>query len=351
MESDGILIMSLSKRIRILAETGIILESVSQGNDIENFPGFSKIEAHNPWFTTKNVQYALHEWSLLLTVDNLTNWISDYKINDDYTNKKKLGIIMAGNIPLVGMHDFICAYIVGVDMRIKLSSKDSVLMKWYIELIKEKDPDFLTKIQVFENNISDFNVVIATGSNNSNRYFNEYFKKYPKILRHNRSSIAVLDGNESNKDLENLADDIFMYFGLGCRNVSHLFVPEGYKFDNLAKAFEKYADIINNNKYANNFNYQYTLIAMNRVLHINMNIALLIKSPSIHSPVSIINYQNYKDKSEVNNIISTNKSNIQCIVSNDSEILNSINFGTTQKPSLSDYADNVDTLKFLLNLH
>ncbi len=342
--------MSINKRIKILSEIGNSFNEIANGKQIDAFPGFESVFNHNPWFTSENVKYSLQEWSNLLSEKNLNSWISTYNIPDNYSSSVKLGIIMAGNIPFVGLHDLICGYILGVKLRIKLSSKDTVLMKWFIDSIKERDNDFSDKIIIFEELISDFNTVIATGSNSSNQYFEYYFKSYPKILRHNRSSIAVLTGKETNEELEALGDDIFTYFGLGCRNVTSLRIPEGFEFAPLAEAFKKYQNAIDNNKYANNFNYQYTIIAMNRILHVNLHNLLLLESPSLHSPVSIVNYQYYSDIKNLNKELHQHKDDIQCIVSNSEDIDSRVDFGQTQKPSLSDYADNIDTIEFLLNL-
>ncbi len=343
--------MSLKNRIKVLSKIGDELKKVYLDKYSESFPGYETIFNHNPWFTTESVKYAIKEWSTLLQENNILEWISNYNIPDIYSNKTKLGIIMAGNIPFVGLHDLICGYILDTKLRIKLSSKDTVLIKWIIDLIKKFDSDFTNKINIYEYALSDFNAVIATGSNNSNRYFEYYFKSYPKILRHNRSSIAVLSGNETKKDLENLSDDIFTYFGLGCRNVSSLKVPQNYDFTSLANAFKKYEKIIDNNKYANNFNYQYTLLAMNRILHINLNNVLLIESDSLHSPVGVLNYSTYESLSQLQNDLRLAENELQCIVSNLDLNNKSIKFGQTQKPILSEYADNTDTLEFLLNLH
>lgn len=342
--------MSLENRIKALLKTGETLNKIASGDSCYNFPGYEKIYNHNQWFTEENVKFALQEWSQAFNSENITKWLKPYNIPERLNESIKLGIIMAGNIPLVGLHDFLCAYILGLNVRIKLSSKDTILMKWLIKLILEFDKDYKNKCQIFEEKISDINAVIATGSNNSNRYFEQYFASYPKILRHNRSSVAVLLGKESEKELSLLADDIFTYFGLGCRNVSKLYVPQEYDFEKLVRPFQKYANIINHNKYANNFNYQYTIIAMNRTLHINLHNVILIKNSSLHSPVSIINYEFYDNVKNLEKKLSLMDSEIQCIVSKDKYIKSSINFGHTQKPSLSDYADNIDTLNFLLNL-
>jgi hypothetical protein len=342
--------MNLENRKNVLVEVGKTFYDVCQNINNHSFPGFENIYHHNLWFSERNVKFALREWSNQLNQKSIDKWLSEYKIPDNSNNDIKLGLITAGNIPLVGLHDFICGYITGVKLRLKLSSKDKVLMNWVIDIIKSLDPDFENKIIIFDERLKDFNAIIATGSNNTNRYFEYYFKNYPKILRRNRNSIAILDGNESKDDLEMLADDIFIYFGLGCRNISNIFVPKDYKFDLMAEAFSKYNHVLDNNKYANNFNYQYTLIAMNRTLHINLNNCLLVENQLLHSPVAVINYQYYSDINSLNSLIKSVNSEIQCIVSKNNNLIGAIALGESQKPTLSDYADNIDTMKFLLNL-
>lgn len=342
--------MDLKDRAHILSDLGEAFYKICLDEKFYGFPGFSAIAINNPWFTKDNLRFALAEWSNLLKSDTINYWINQYDISDEGLTHVKLGIISAGNIPLVGLHDLICGFICGAKIRIKLSSKDNILFKWVIDTINNRITTESDKIMIFDHKLEDFNAVIATGSNNTNRYFEYYFGSYPKILRHNRNSIAILTGTETNDELELIADDVFRYFGLGCRNVSSFFVPKDYDFNDMGNAFQKYGDIVDNHKYANNFNYQYTMLAMNRTIHINFGNCLLVENEALISPISVINYRYYNDIVEIVEFIEMHKNAIQCIVCKNNSISNSILPGETQKPSLTDYADNIDTIKFLLNL-
>ena len=342
--------MTLEQRAQILSELGELFLKNSLNEKSFDFPGFDAISISNPWFTEDNLRFALTEWSNLLKAQNIINWINQYDIPINGLTNVKLGIISAGNIPLVGLHDLLCGFICGAKIRIKLSSKDNILFKWVIDTINNRITTETDKILISDHKLEDFNAVIATGSNNTNRYFEYYFGSYPKILRHNRNSIAILTGTETNDELELIADDVFRYFGLGCRNVSSFFVPKDYDFTDMGNAFQKYSDLIDNHKYANNFNYQYTMLAMNRTIHINFGNCLLVEKEALHSPISVINYRYYDNLDEVSQFIEINKNEIQCVVCKNNCVKNSIFPGETQKPSLTDYADNIDTIKFLLNL-
>ncbi|MDD2636604.1 MAG: acyl-CoA reductase [Bacteroidales bacterium] len=342
--------MIVSERIKILSELGNNFAQVCKNNSFKNFPGFNKIEIHNPWFIEDNVKFALKEWSKLLKPEILNEWLSAYQIPDKNNKNIKLGIISAGNIPLVGLHDLICGFICGAQLKVKLSSKDNILMKWVIDIINNSIIDQSDKIITTEERLKDFDAIIATGSNNTNRYFEYYFGDYPKILRHNRNSVAIITGNETKQELELLADDVFRYFGLGCRNVSALFVPKDYNFDLMGQAFQKYLSLADNNKYANNLIYQYTIISMNQMVHINFGNCLLVENSNLYSPISVLHYNYYKNTNDVNTLLAHNRENIQCIVSINDKIKKSIQPGQTQQPKLNEYADNIDTIKFLLNL-
>lgn len=342
--------MLLKERTRILSDLGELFSKTCLDEMHSNFPGFNMISINNPWFTEDNIRFALTEWSDLLKVESINSWVNQYNIPDEGLANLKLGIISAGNIPLVGLHDLLCGFICGAKIRIKLSSKDNILFKWVIDNINNRITTETDKIRISDEKLEDFNAVIATGSNNTNRYFEYYFGSYPKILRHNRNSIAILTGTETNEELELIADDVFRYFGLGCRNVSSFFVPTNYDFNDLGCAFQKYSDLIDNHKYANNFNYQYTMLAMNRTIHINFGNCLFVEKEELHSPISVINFRYYENLDDVSKFIENNKNDIQCVVCKNDKLENTILPGETQKPSLTDYADNIDTIKFLLNL-
>ena len=279
-----------------------------------------------------------------LDKENLRNWISKYNIQNEIS---KVAIIMAGNFPLAGLHDLICVIISGNQGIIKPASDDKILINFFVEFLHKKFPETKQLIKTTSDKLGDFDKVIATGSNNTFNYFEYYFKNKSTLLRKNRTSVAVISGNESQTDLELLSDDIFMYFGLGCRNVSKLFIPEGYDLNILKEKFKKYNHIVNHNKFYNNYNYQKIINTMNGELFIDGDYFLMKQSKEYAPPISVIYYDFYNEISEVEEAIKVNKNQIQCIVTN-LQIENSIKFGEAQKPKLYQYADDIDTLDFLL---
>jgi hypothetical protein len=286
----------------------------------------------------------LKYWGKKLNKKRLFEWSKNYNINDE---SKKVAIIMAGNFPLAGMHDFVSVLISCNEAIIKPSSKDRVLITFLVNFLHEKFPLSKNFISIKNNKLTDFEMVIATGSNNTHKYFEYYFKNKKSLLRKNRNSIAVLDGNETKKEISKLAEDVFLYFGLGCRNVSKIYIPKNYDFDKLFEGFKFYKNLIKHNKYFNNYNYQKTIKIMNHESFIDYEYFLLAKSKLLSPPISILYYDFYDKLSTVEKEIEKNKSLIQCVVSN-LNIKNSIKFGESQKPNLDQYADNVDTLNFLL---
>ena len=290
----------------------------------------------------------------MLNREKLEQWLSRYQITEDEASPKTIGIIMAGNLPLVGFHDFLCAYITGSGIKVKLSGKDEILFPYIYEKLLAIDPSLRERSAIIER-LEGFDVVIATGSNNTNRYFEYYFRNYPKILRRNRSSIAILTGKETDEELFGLADDIFMYFGFGCRNVSKLYVPEDYDIIILFPYFEKYKWMHNHTKYMNNYDYNRTLLLMNRTQHLANEVIMIEENPAINSPVSVLYFERYENVKSLTASLLSNLNNIQCIVSNESVSLNDnpgniVKFGHTQVPELWDYADNVDTIDFIFSL-
>ena len=276
--------------------------------------------------------------------ENLRTWISKYNIKNEIS---KVAIIMAGNFPLAGLHDLICVIISGNQGIIKPASDDKILINFFIEFLHKKFPETKQLIKTTSDKLGDFDKVIATGSNNTFNYFEYYFRNKSTLLRKNRTSVAVISGNESQTDLELLSDDIFMYFGLGCRNVSKLFIPEGYDLNILKEKFKKYNHIVNHNKFYNNYNYQKTINTMNGELFIDGDYFLMKQSKEYAPPISVIYYDFYNEILEVQEAVKVNKNQIQCIVTN-LQIENSIKFGEAQKPKLYQYADDIDTLDFLL---
>ncbi len=299
-------------------------------------------EIKNRWFTQENIRFSLNSLSELLTIENLENWLVDYNFSD---KQKRVGVVMAGNLPLVGFHDFLSVLISGNVFVGKLSSKDNVLLKTISEILIQIDSEYKSRI-FLEEKLSNFDAVIATGSDNSAKYFDYYFGKYPNIIRKNRTSFAVLTGNETTEDIELLGNDIFMYFGLGCRSVSKLYIPEGYNFKHFFQPIEKYKTIYQHNKYGNNHDYNSSIYLMNKIEHLDNGFVILKEDIGMFSPIGVLYYENYKDLESIKQRIELEKDNTQCVVSA-LDIKNKIAFGQTQSPNLFDYADNINTLDFL----
>ncbi len=296
---------------------------------------------HNGWFTEESIRESLLNLGQLLTQDQLENWVSRYQFKD---GDKKVGLIMAGNIPLVGFHDFLSVLLSGNRPYIKLSSDDKRLMPILINILFELQPELNERIKLV-NKVSDVDAVIATGSNNSARYFEKYFGHIPNIIRKNRTSVAVLTGDESDAELKELGRDIFTYFGMGCRNVSHLLVPENYDLDNFFGAIVDFGEIINHNKYANNYDYYKAIYLLNREEILENGFMLLRSSDELFAPIAVLHHQRYKDVEEVDDFLNRNKEGIQAIIGK-----GYIPFGQAQSPKLADYADGVDTMDFLSSL-
>ena len=304
-------------------------------------------QSHNGWFTKQQVYFAVQSWSKSLTKENLSKWISNY----DFIEKKPktVGLILAGNIPLVGFHDFLAVLISGNKVVVKTSSNDQKLLPFLAKYLISIDANFKEYIEFIDGKLENFDAVIATGSNNTARYFEFYFKDKPSIIRKNRNSVAILDGSETKQDFINLGEDIFRYFGLGCRNVSKLFVPKNYKFDSFFEAIFKYQEVIHYEKYANNYDYNKAVFLMSNFKLLDNGFLTIKEDASYASPISSVFYEFYDDIQQVKSKLETDSDKIQCIVSNKS-FENSIAFGQTQQPNLWDYADNVDTLKFLQSI-
>ncbi|WP_439151213.1 acyl-CoA reductase [Winogradskyella sp.] len=300
---------------------------------------------NNGWFTNENISFALNNWSNALTINNINTWIDKYNFNTK--EPKKIAIIMAGNIPLVGFHDFLSVLITGHHVLVKQSSNDKHLLPILAKYLEHVEPQLKGRITFTEGKLENFDAVIATGSNNTARYFEYYFKDKPSIIRKNRNSVAVLTGNETKEQLKALSEDIFRYYGLGCRNVSKLFVPEGYNFDAFFNAVYKWHPIIHEAKYANNYDYNKAVYLMSEFDMLDNGFLMLKEDVSYASPIATVFYEHYKDIDGLKAKLAAEKENIQCIV-NDCFKLNEVDFGSTQNPQLWDYADNVDTVEFLL---
>ena len=303
---------------------------------------------HNGWFTRENIIFALNEWSKALKEENLDAWLEKYNL-EEHREKKTVAVIMAGNIPLVGFHDFLSVLISGHNVLIKQSSNDKLLLPIIAKFLTHLNPEFENLIRFSDDQLKDFDAVIATGSNNTARYFEYYFKNKASIIRKNRNSVAVLTGNESEHQLQNLSHDIFRYFGLGCRNVSKLYVPENYNFEQFYPAMYEWNGIINHAKYANNYDYNKAVYLMSEFKILDNGFLLLKEDESFGSPIATLFYERYSSEEDLRLKLEENKEKLQCIVS-DGFIDNEVKFGETQHPKLWDYADDVDTLAFLLKL-
>ncbi|PIF01232.1 MAG: acyl-CoA reductase [Maribacter sp.] len=297
----------------------------------------------NGWFTEENIIYALENWGELLTAENLKDWLSSYEIESP--DHKTVALIMAGNIPLVGFHDFLSVLLSGNRALVKLSSNDAVLLPFISSFLIEQTPTLRNEIVFTEGKLEGFDVVIATGSDNTARYFEHYFGHKPHIIRRNRNSVAVLTGKESKEQLTALGEDIFRYYGLGCRSVSKIFVPKGYRFDTFFEAIFDFNPIMDLAKYANNYDYNKAVYLMSGFKILENGFLMLKEDPSYASPIATLFYEEYDSIDELEQYIDREK--VQCIVAN-GLFEGGVGFGETQKPGLRDYADGVDTVEFLL---
>lgn len=343
--------MELQKRIKHFVKLGAELISISKNLHTNKYSALiKKTQINNPWFTDDSISFALSEIGESLQETSLSKWLENYQINEN-NDPKTIGLILAGNIPLVGFHDILCALFSGNRVLAKLSSKDQDLYQIILDLLIAKDPAYKNQIQFTENHLKNIDAIIATGSDNSARYFEYYFSKYPNIIRKNRNAVAILKGDESAEDFDNLGKDIFTYFGLGCRNVSFLLIPKNFNFVPLMQRLEKYMPITEHSKYANNYDYQKAILLMNQVPIYDNGCVILKQENVLSSPIGVINYAFYETESDLNHYIYLHKENIQCIVSKTKLDFPTYSFGEAQKPNLWDYADNVDTLQFLIDLN
>jgi hypothetical protein len=304
-------------------------------------------QSHNGWYTNENVYFAIQSWAEALTIENLNQWLDSYDFEN--VNPKTVGLILAGNIPLVGFHDFISVLISGHKVLVKTSSNDQHLLPFLANYLISIEPNLKQNITFVEGKLEGFDAVIATGSNNTARYFEFYFKDKPSIIRKSRNSVAVLNGQESKEQMIALGEDVFRYFGLGCRNVSKIFVPKGYNFDAFFGGMFPYQDVIKYEKYINNYDYNKAVFLMSNFNLLDNEFLIIKEDSSYASPISSVFYEFYENLEEIKHRLETDSEQIQCIVSNNL-IKNSVPFGETQKPKLWDYADNVDTIQFLISL-
>lgn len=355
--------MNVNDMIKPFAELGDILQNRYDKDYIKQKNSQTQLktqyfntlvaESHlyNPWFTKKNVDYAVDSIGYMLQKDKLEKWLSKYHEDiQKHRGAKTIGLVLAGNIPMVGFHDYLCTLVTGNAALAKLSSQDDKLLPALHDILTTFAPGVKENAVFTKERIKSAEAFIATGSNNTSRYFEYYFGKYPNIIRKNRTSVAVLTGNETQEELEAIADDIFMYFGLGCRNVTKVFIPKNYNFTPVFQSFEKHKDVIHHNKYANNYEYYKSIFLVNKEHHLDNGFVLLKEMQGFSSPVSTVYYEYYQDINEVNKLLQNHEVNIQCIVSSEGKIKNAVPPGKSQQPEIWDYADGVDTVEFLLSV-
>jgi len=326
---------------------------VKLGEEIENLPSrewrflVESVQQNNPWFNEDAVALALRNIRKFLTRASIRKWLGSYDLEND--RPLNIGVVMAGNIPAVGFHDLLCILISGNRIKAKLSSQDGVLLPFLKEKLIRIAPEFEAFIS-FVHLIKNVDAVIATGTDNTSRYFEYYFSSMPRIIRKNRTSIAVLRGDENKEDLNKLGHDIFQYFGLGCRNISKLFVPNDFNFTQLSDALFPFEKVIEHYKYANNYDYNKAIFLVNKESFIDTGFLLIKSDNRLVSPIGVVYYEHYNDLHELRSKLKETEDKIQTVVSGGGWFPGSISFGESQSPAAWDYADHVDTLKFLTEL-
>ena len=346
--------MTLEHKKNIFVELGKFLSQFSEAentkcqsvlfNDLyfDQFIDLIQLSpSHNGWYTNENVYFAIQSWAKALTEDNLNQWLDAY----DFTGveSKTVGLVLAGNIPLVGFHDFISVLLSGHKVVVKTSSNDQHLLPFLAKYLISVDPELENYITFVEGKLENFDAVIATGSNNTARYFEYYFKDKPSIIRKSRNSVAVLNGQETKEQMVALGEDVFRYFGLGCRNVSKLFIPEGFNLDRLFNAFYSKRALQNHNKYMNNYDYNRSVYLLEQKIFFDNGFLILKEDEELFSPVSVVNFEFYSDINSLDKKIKNLSKDIQCRIG-----VGGLPFGSAQNPNLWDYADGVDTLNFII---
>lgn len=341
--------MNHQQRYEAFVRLGTVLSKVAENPSESSWAAaFRQAEAKNGWFTQENISIALRGIVHMLQPEKLEKWLSEYEIPANV--EKKVGLIMAGNIPLVGFHDLLCVLMSGNSAVVKMSSQDEVLPKKLFETIQEIAPELAARIELVDGKLEGFTHVIATGSDNSARYFEYYFGKYPNIIRKNRHSIAIINGDETDDELRALGKDIFRYFGLGCRNVSKVYLSDKIEPKRLLDALEDWKPIGHHNKYFNNYEYHKAIFLVEKMAHLDNGFLLLREDAPLGCPVGVLHYQPYATIEQMHAEVEIHEDKIQCIVASDKlGFENSVPFGKAQSPELWDYADGVDTMAFLLS--
>ena len=343
--------MNHQQRVSTFIRLGKILGEVAASPAESTWSAvIRQAEAENKWFTGENITLALSSISEMLKAEKLETWLEPYAKAIPKAGNKRVGIIMAGNIPLVGFHDLLCVLISGNRAIVRTSSQDSILPNKLVETLAEIDPVLASQIHITDGKMEDFTHIIATGSDNSARYFNYYFGKYPNIIRKNRNSIAIINGDESLDELRALGKDIFRYFGLGCRNVSKIYLSDKMSPQTLLATLEDWKPIGNHSKYFNNYEYHKAIFLVEKMAHLDNGFLLFQEDPSLGCPVGVLHYQTYGTLDQMKAELKIHEDKIQCVVASDKlGFENSIPFGKAQSPELWDYADGVDTMEFLLS--
>lgn len=335
--------MDISQRISLFSALGQRISQISEG---EFGDLVARTHGENNWFTQESIETAFVGLAKFLDKGSLEQWTSEYNLESG--NPRNVGVVMAGNIPLVGFHDLLSVLISGHKLSIKASSDDGILMKWVVKELIELEPSLAQNIQ-FEERLNHVDAVIATGSDNSARYFEYYFSKKPHIIRKNRTSCAILRGGETEETIAELGKDMFTYFGLGCRNVSKLYLPKDYNTDELLDGLSSFSHLLDHHKYKNNYDYNKSIYLINGEPHLDTGFTLFRETTDLVSPIAVIFYQYYADESELTDIMTTANEKIQCVVGEGDHA--TVPFGQAQYPGLADYADGVDTLDFLQRLN
>jgi hypothetical protein len=340
--------MTLKQRIEGFTQTGLFINrhfNEQKPSETQLHQGLDKLiemaHIYNNWFIPEFVKESLINVSSLLKEEELIKFSTPIKEKE----AKTIAVICAGNVPMVCFHDILCVLLSGNIALIKLSSDDNLLMPFFLKLLTHYEPEFETQILFAEGKLGAFDAVIATGSNNTAGHFKYYFGKYPHIIRKNRSSLAVLTGKETTQHLKDLGKDIFLYFGLGCRNVSKLLVPKGYSFDTFFESIVDYGFVVNNKKYGNNYDYHRAIYLLESMTFLDNNFLMIKENAHLHSPVGVLYFQYYENEKELNTYLDSIKDDLQCVVG-----AKNIPFGYSQQPVITDFADNVNTLEFLVNL-
>ncbi|MEX1189076.1 MAG: acyl-CoA reductase [Bacteroidia bacterium] len=350
LEQRKLAFVELGKEIESAINTGLPTDNLNIRQQQLRILA-ERLSETNGWFSHENVQYALESISNILKENSLTEWLNSYNLPKSETEElNTVGVVMAGNIPAVGFHDFLSILISGNKIKAKLSSSDRVLIPAFAAMLIAIEPLFAERISFTEERLNSIDAIIATGSNNSSRYFDYYFSRFPNIIRKNRTSVAILSGSESEVELKALFKDIFQYYGLGCRNVSKVFIPEKYNLIELLNQAVGWEHLADNKKYFNNYEYNKAIYLVNGVAHFDNGYLLLKEDEGFSSPVSVVFYEKYSELSQLKEKLSSNREQLQCIVASTPLGIDAIPFGTTQNPAVKDYADRTDTLSFLSSI-